>query len=46
MGNGKSTTGNHLIKQILKSQNKKPKLSQQFESKKSLKAVTTQIDIK
>ena len=41
MGNGKSTTGNHLIKSILKSQNKKPKLSQQFESKKSLKAVTT-----
>ena len=46
MGNGKSTTGNKLIRDILKQQKKKPKESQQFESKKSIKAVTTDIELK
>jgi GTPase Era involved in 16S rRNA processing len=46
MGNGKSTTGNQLIRQILKLQKKKPKHTQQFEARKSMEAVTTKIDIK
>ena len=46
MGNGKSTTGNQLIRQTLKLQKKKPKHTQQFEAHKSMKAVTTKIDIK
>ena len=46
MGNGKSTTGNQLIRQTLKMQKKKPKHTQQFEAHKSMKAVTTRMDIK
>ena len=46
MGNGKSTTGNQLIRETLKLQNKKPKHTQQFEANRSMKAVTTKIDIK
>ena len=40
MGNGKSTTGNYLIKQTLKIQQQKPKQPQQVQAQKSLKAVT------
>ena len=48
MGNGKSTTGNQLIRQTLKMEkkDKKPKKTQQFEAHKSMKAVTTKMDIK
>ena len=46
MGNGKSTTGNMLISEIMKIQKEKPKKDQAFEAKKSTKAVTTKVDIK
>ena len=48
MGNGKSTTGNQLIRQTLKMEkkDKKPKKTQQFEAHKSMKAVTSKMDIK
>jgi hypothetical protein len=36
MGNGKSTTGNMLIREIMKSQKEKPKKELKFESKKSI----------
>ncbi len=46
MRNGKSITGNQLISQTLKMQKKRPKHTQQFETHKSMKAVTTRMDIK
>lgn len=45
MGNGKSTTGNFLIRETLKFQKKKPLRSQQFEAQKSLTAVTRSVNI-
>ena len=44
MGNGKSTTGNYLIRDMLQHvKQKKPKKDQQFEASKSTKAVTNTV---
>ena len=46
MGNGKSTTGNMLIRKICENNNKKPLKDQMFTASKSIKAVTKEIEIK
>jgi hypothetical protein len=46
MGNGKSTTGNVIIKDQLRAQNKKFVKSQAFVASKDTKAVTKNIKIK
>ena len=47
MGNGKSTTGNQLIRQALKEKNLKPKKNcQEFYANKSLEAVTRKVEVK
>ena len=46
MGNGKSTTGNHLIKQLLEKQNKSFKKDNAFVASKAVKAVTKRMHIK
>ena len=44
MGNGKSTSGNYLIRQELSESNQKPKKSQQFLALRSSKSVTLKIE--
>ena len=46
MGNGKSTTGNMLIRKICENNNKKPLKDQMLTASKSIKAVTKEIEIK
>ena len=46
MGNGKSTTGNMLIRKLCENNNKKPLKDQMFTASKSIKAVTKEIEIK
>ena len=46
MGNGKSTTGNACIREILKRSKKKFRKGRGFVSSKSAKAVTVQLNMK
>lgn len=46
MGNGKSTTGNYIIKNQLKKNGKTFKESNAFKASKNVKAVTTCMHIK